>query len=87
VVIALSPSLPATPMTSPLNPLSLKERGRKGERSLILSIRDNGKGFNPDNLEFPGNGLVNMKKRMKDIRGTFNITSVMGEGTIIEIST
>jgi len=87
VVITLSPSLPATPMTSPLNPLSLKERGRKGERSLILSIRDNGKGFNPDNLEFPGNGLVNMKKRMKDIRGTFNITSVMGEGTIIEIST
>jgi len=96
VVIALSPSLPATPMTSPLRlsrydndlpplPPLLEGEGAKGERSFTLSIRDNGKGFDPDKLEFPGNGLVNMKKRMEDVGGRLAIESRPDNGTVIRI--
>jgi signal transduction histidine kinase len=51
-----------------------------------IEIKDDGKGFDPDKLEFPGNGLVNMKKRMEDIRGEFRIRSEAGFGTEIELA-
>jgi signal transduction histidine kinase len=50
-----------------------------------ISIRDDGKGFDPDKLEFPGNGLINMKKRMNDIGGEIFIRSEPGLGTEIEL--
>jgi signal transduction histidine kinase len=50
-----------------------------------IEIKDNGKGFDPGNLEFPGNGMVNMKKRMNDIGGEFLIRSEFGVGTAIEL--
>jgi signal transduction histidine kinase len=50
-----------------------------------ISIRDDGKGFDPDKMEFPGNGLVNMKKRMNDIGGEVVIRSEPGFGTGIEL--
>jgi len=50
-----------------------------------LSIRDNGKGFDPGKLEFPGNVLISMKKRMHDTGGEFFIHSHPGEGTEIEL--
>jgi signal transduction histidine kinase len=72
VVISLFPSLPLS-------------QGRGG-RGVRLSIRDNGRGFDPQKLIFPGNGLVNMQKRIEDIGGKFQIISDPGEGTAIEIS-
>jgi signal transduction histidine kinase len=50
-----------------------------------IEIKDDGKGFDPDKLEFPGNGLVNMKKRMEDIGGEILIRSQKVEGTEIII--
>jgi signal transduction histidine kinase len=50
-----------------------------------ISITDDGKGFDPGMLEFPGNGLVNMKKRMADIGGEIVIRSDKGFGTEIEL--
>jgi signal transduction histidine kinase len=50
-----------------------------------ISIKDDGKGFDLEKLEFPGNGLVNMKKRMADIGGGFVIKSEPGIGTEIEL--
>ncbi|MCK9399483.1 MAG: GAF domain-containing sensor histidine kinase [Bacteroidales bacterium] len=50
-----------------------------------ILIKDDGKGFDPGKLEFPGNGLVNMKKRMNDIGGGFLISSGIGDGTEILI--
>jgi signal transduction histidine kinase len=50
-----------------------------------ISIKDDGKGFDPEKLEFPGNGLVNMKKRMNDIGGEIVINSEPGLGTEIEL--
>lgn len=55
------------------------------EHGFKIAIRDNGAGFDPGNLEFPGNGLINMRKRMKDIGGDFHISSAPGKGTEIEL--
>jgi len=55
------------------------------EHGFRISIKDDGHGFDPGKLEFPGNGLVNMKKRMNDIGGEFVIRSKIGEGTEIEL--
>ena len=55
------------------------------EHGFRILIKDDGKGFDPEKLEFPGNGLVNMKKRMKDIGGEFVIRSDVGGGTEIEL--
>jgi signal transduction histidine kinase len=79
VIISLTP-----------HPPLLEEKGTQEERSLtadhfIITIRDNGKGFDSDKLEFPGNGLVNMKKRMNDIGGDLLIRSKAGEGTEIKL--
>ena len=44
-----------------------------------------GRGFDPGKPEFPGNGLINMKKRMNDIGGKIVIISEPGFGTEIEL--
>ncbi len=51
-----------------------------------ILIKDDGKGFDPGKLEFPGNGLVNMKKRMNDIGGEIMIRSEVDAGTEIKLS-
>ena len=50
-----------------------------------ITLADNGKGLVPERIESPGNGLVNMKKRMEDIDGEFKIRSKPCEGTLIEM--
>jgi signal transduction histidine kinase len=50
-----------------------------------ISVKDNGKGFEPEKPELPGNGLLNMKKRMNDIGGEVGIRSKAGEGTEIAL--
>ena len=55
------------------------------EHEYQVKIKDNGKGFNPKNVKFPGNGLINMKKRMKDIGGSFQIQSNNSDGTQITL--
>jgi signal transduction histidine kinase len=53
---------------------------------LKISIKDDGKGFDPEKLEIAGNGLVNMKKRMIDIGGELFIRSEIGKGTEVELT-
>jgi signal transduction histidine kinase len=50
-----------------------------------IRIKDDGQGFDPDNHEYTGNGLINMKKRMNDIGGELKICSATGEGTEINL--
>lgn len=63
----------------------IMSRGQSPRERFTILIRDDGKGFDPDKLEFPGNGLVNMRKRMNDIGGEFYIKSAKGSGTEIEL--
>jgi signal transduction histidine kinase len=55
------------------------------EHGFRILIKDDGKGFNPGKLDFPGNGLVNMKKRMKEIGGELIIHAEPGKGTELMI--
>lgn len=44
------------------------------ETNYLIEISDNGIGFNPETIEL-GNGLNNMKKRIREINGTLQIKS------------
>ncbi len=49
-----------------------------------LSISDNGKGFDLDEIE-QGHGLNNIRKRARDLDGEVQITSAEGQGTLVEL--
>jgi len=53
-------------------------------QQLHLSIRDNGKGFNPA-LSSTGNGLKNMKERAVAMQGTMTQITEPGKGTEIQL--
>lgn len=55
------------------------------KNQIIFSINDDGKGFNPNEINF-GNGLRNMERRAKDIAENFDIYSEKGSGTTINFS-
>jgi signal transduction histidine kinase len=56
-----------------------------GER-LLVSVADNGKGFDPSNSRNGGNGLQNMRKRLEGLGGQFDLVSRPNEGTQIRMS-
>ena len=47
---------------------------------LVITIRDNGIGIDMDNLRENGNGLLNIRRRMERIGGTYSIVNT-GDGT------
>jgi signal transduction histidine kinase len=53
------------------------------EHGFKIVIKDDGSGFDPGTLKFPGNGLINMRKRISDIGGDFHIHTEFGKGTEI----
>jgi len=56
------------------------------ENRLELTIKDNGKGFNPSEIESKKTlGLLGMKERVLLIGGTYQITSEPGKGTLVRI--
>jgi ligand-binding sensor domain-containing protein len=54
-------------------------------RHLELVVRDDGKGFNADQMN-DGNGLGSMRQRAGRIRGSLEITSTAGEGTSVRLT-
>lgn len=54
------------------------------DHHITLTIRDNGKGFNTATT-FQGNGMNNLKKRANELNALFDITSIVGEGTTINL--
>jgi len=54
------------------------------QNGLSVLLADNGKGFEPTGLQANGIGLSNMKRRIKMIGGTFELTSRVGLGTTLE---
>lgn len=53
------------------------------EKELIIRIKDDGIGFNPENIRQFSNGISNMQKRVKEINGQLTIENK--EGTEISI--
>jgi two-component system sensor histidine kinase UhpB len=54
--------------------------------SLVFSIRDNGKGFDPE-MQATGIGLENIKRRAKVFSGVFRLNTSLGKGceVVVEI--
>jgi PAS domain S-box-containing protein len=57
----------------------------ENEDKLIVNYSDNGKGFNINDIDKNGLGLLNMQNRIKSINGIFRIESSLGKGTKIFI--
>lgn len=59
---------------------------RAENSSLHIAVEDNGCGFKPEQCTLEGTheGLTNMRRRMEDIGGRFQITSRSGGGTRVE---
>ncbi|MFD0894296.1 hypothetical protein KBB96_09795 [Luteolibacter ambystomatis] len=49
---------------------------------LVISVRDNGRGFRRSECPADRNGLTNLERRMNEIHGSFEITSTPGQGTL-----
>lgn len=56
------------------------------ENTLILTIEDDGKGFDAENTKKKTLGLLGMKERALMMGGEYNITGVAGKGTIVKVS-
>lgn len=61
--------------------VSLKER----EEAVVLSIRDNGVGFDPEQKKHASYGIVSMQERVNELGGAIQIISAHGKGTRIDI--
>ncbi|HZW62462.1 MAG TPA: sensor histidine kinase [Flavobacteriaceae bacterium] len=55
------------------------------EKTINITIRDNGKGFSLDEVQ-TGNGINNMKKRAQDIKAILQIKSEEDKGTRITVT-
>jgi signal transduction histidine kinase len=56
-------------------------------KRLVLTVQDNGLGFDPASANMARNGLTNMADRMHEIRGKFLLSSSPGKGCRVEFST
>lgn len=61
--------------------LSLKEK----QGMVILSVTDNGGGFNTENIELHGHGIAGMKHRAQMFNASLLLDSHAGRGTRIEV--
>ena len=57
-----------------------------GENKITLRIRDDGKGFDPEQVKRGGNGLANMRQRAAGLHGSIGISSAPGSGTEIVLT-
>jgi len=48
---------------------------------LQITVKDDGKGIDQNTIRKEGNGLLNYKKRVETLGGTYTITSSAGNGT------
>lgn len=57
---------------------------RKEGRVLVMTIVDDGTGFDVENAN-EGNGLSNMKKRAQSLNGSLDVLSAVGRGTTVTL--
>jgi PAS domain S-box-containing protein len=59
---------------------------RQNEQDLILLVKDNGRGFDPETAaEGSGLGLISMRERVEKLGGEIIYQSVAGQGTEIQV--
>ncbi|HYJ93531.1 MAG TPA: ATP-binding protein, partial [Vicinamibacterales bacterium] len=71
------------------NAATVRVELRYHPESVVLSVRDDGKGFDTEPATVPDGvhwGLRTMKERAEQIGGTLQITSAAGQGTAVEVA-
>lgn len=66
------------------NATAIRITAQQSKNEIVLTVQDNGKGFDKSNLESKANrsfGLLNMEERVKMLKGKFDIESEIGKGT------
>jgi len=53
--------------------------------TILLTIKDSGRGFDPSRVRKRGLGLISMEERVREAGGTLTIDSSPGEGASIEV--
>lgn len=61
--------------------VAIRQRGSRR----VVSVRDDGIGFDPSENDAAGQGLKNMRARADSIQGGFEMRSAPGDGTAIEV--
>jgi signal transduction histidine kinase len=56
------------------------------ESLLTVTVQDNGQGFIPERSDAAGNGLVNMRKRLEQLGGRFELETQPRLGTLVRLS-
>jgi len=59
---------------------------KKEANELLLTIADNGKGFDENQTKKKTLGLLGMKERTQGLGGSYNITSAVGKGTTVTVT-
>jgi two-component system, NarL family, sensor histidine kinase UhpB len=55
--------------------------------SMVLEIKDDGKGLSPESLETSGSlGIVGLRERVRLLNGTFRLTGEADKGTLISVT-
>jgi signal transduction histidine kinase len=54
--------------------------------NFVITIRDNGKGFDPSTTPDGHFGVAIMRERAESVGGTFRVASVPGRGTQVDVS-
>ncbi|NOZ87132.1 MAG: sensor histidine kinase [Deltaproteobacteria bacterium] len=55
------------------------------EEEVVLVVKDNGKGFIPENVASGHFGLLHMRERAKQVNGSFELESRPGQGTQVKV--
>ncbi|MCX6995729.1 MAG: ATP-binding protein [Kiritimatiellaeota bacterium] len=55
------------------------------EATLVISIEDNGRGFDPQTVAEGGDGLLNMRTRMTSVGGRVELAAAPGQGMRIQL--
>ena len=63
---------------------SVKIRIEEKNDKILLSIKDNGKGFEINSMK-PSRGFIHMKERIASINGELILKSVIGKGTQVQV--
>jgi two-component system nitrate/nitrite sensor histidine kinase NarX len=54
--------------------------------NLVVSVGDNGRGFDPENARDDGLGVTGMEERARLMGGQLHITSAPSDGTVVELT-
>ena len=52
---------------------------------VYVSVRDDGRGFDPSHASTLGLGLLGMKERVRALEGSIDVTSTLGQGTLLAL--